>query len=64
MEIKFEDETYTISQHMWDAMCAQATERGMTIDEYLAEAFTLLREQKLTRKSNLEQDIINRSQTD
>ena len=64
MEIKYEDETYTISQHMWDAMCAQAAERGMTIDEYLAEAFTLLREQKLTKKSNLEQDIIDRSQKD
>jgi hypothetical protein len=49
---------------MWDAMCAQATERKMTIDEYLAEAFTLLRKQKLTKKLSLEQDTINRSQTD
>ena len=64
MEIKFDGTTYTISQHMWDAMCAQATERKMTIDEYLAEAFTLLRKQKLTKKLSLEQDTINRSQTD
>ena len=29
---------------MWDAMNAQAAERNMTIDEYIAEAFTLLKE--------------------
>lgn len=29
---------------MWDAMNAQAAERGMTIDEYITEAFTLLKE--------------------
>ena len=31
---------------MWDAMCAQAAERGMPIDEYIAEAFILLKEKK------------------
>ena len=29
---------------MWDAMNQQAAERGMTIDEYITEAFTLLKE--------------------
>ncbi len=29
---------------MWDAMLIQANERGMTMDEYIAEAFTLLKE--------------------
>ena len=29
---------------MWDAMNQQATERGMTIDEYITEAFILLKE--------------------
>ena len=29
---------------MWDAMLAQANERGMTMDEYIAEAFRLLKE--------------------
>jgi hypothetical protein len=62
LEIKFDGTTYAISQHMWDAMCAQATERGMTIDEYLAEAFTLLRKQKLTKRLSLEQDITDHSQ--
>ena len=28
---------------MWDAMLVQANKRGMTMDEYIAEAFTLLR---------------------
>ncbi len=63
MDINFEGETYTIGQHMWDAMCSQAAERGMTIDEYIAEAFTLLKEKKLTRQSNLEQDTTDPSQT-
>ena len=63
MDINFEGETYTIGQHMWDAMCSQAAERGMTIDEYIAEAFTLLKEKKLTRQSNLEQDTTDLSQT-
>ena len=44
MQIKFEGNEYTISEHMWDSMCAQAAERGMTIDEYIIEAFTLLKE--------------------
>jgi hypothetical protein len=64
LEIKHDGETYQIGQEMWDAMNLQATERGMTIDEYIAEAFTLLKERKLTRQSNLEQDIIDRSQMD
>jgi len=37
---------------MWDAMCSHAAEREITIDEYIAEAFTKLREQ------NREQDKI------
>ena len=36
---------------MWDAMCAQAAERGMTIEEYIAEAFTLMKEKKLLNES-------------
>ena len=63
LEINFEGQTYTIGQHMWDAMCAQAAERGMTIDEYIAEAFTLLKEKKLLKESNLEQDTTVLSQT-
>ena len=34
-----------ISQEMWDAMNKHAMERDMTIDEYIAEAFTLYKEQ-------------------
>ena len=64
MDINFEGQTYHIGQHMWDAMCSQAAQRGLTIDEYIAEAFTLLKEKKLTKQSNLEQDIIVHSQTD
>jgi predicted DNA-binding protein (MmcQ/YjbR family) len=64
LDINFEGETYHIGQHMWDAMCQQAASREMTIDEYIAEAFTLLKEKKLTKQSNLEQDIIVLSQTD
>ena len=45
MEINFEGKTYKISQDMWDAMCSAAIEREMTIDEYITEAFTLLREE-------------------
>ena len=63
MEINFEGQTYQIGQHMWDAMCAQAAERGMTIDEYIAEAFILLKEKKLLKESNLEQDTTVPSQT-
>ena len=58
------EQTYQIGQEMWDAMNLQAAERGMTIDEYIAEAFTLLKERKLTRQSNLEQDTTDLSQTD
>ena len=64
MDINFEGQTYKIGQEMWDAMNLQASERGMTIDEYIAEAFTLLKERKLTRQSNLEQDTTDLSQTD
>jgi len=63
LDINFEGQTYHIGQHMWDAMCAQAAERGMTIDEYIAEAFTLLKEKKLLKESNLEQDTTVLSQT-
>ena len=64
MEINFEGQTYDIGQHMWDAMCSQAAQRGLTIDEYIAEAFTLLKERKLLKQSNLEQDTTDLSQTD
>lgn len=64
MDINFEGQTYHIGQHMWDAMCSQAAQRGLTIDEYIAEAFTLLREKKLLKESNLEQDTIVHSQKD
>ena len=46
---------------MWDAMNLQAAKRGMTIDEYIAEAFTLLRKEKLLKQSNLEQNTTDRS---
>jgi len=39
---------------MWDAMLQQAAERGMTIDEYIAEAFTLLKEKKLLKEKRQE----------
>ena len=45
MVIKFNDKEYRISQEMWDAMNQHAMERDMTIDEYIAEAFTKLKEQ-------------------
>ena len=34
---------------MWEAMCADANKRDMTIDEYVAEAFTLYKEQNNAR---------------
>jgi hypothetical protein len=43
VEIKFEGETYNISQDMWDAMNVQAAEWGMDMTEYIAEAFTKLK---------------------
>ena len=55
---------------MWDAMLAQAAERGMTIDEYIAEAFTLLKEKKLLKEKRQEGpldlvvDTTDPSQTD
>jgi len=64
LDINFEGQTYHIGQHMWDAMCSQAAQRGLTIDEYIAEAFTLLKERKLLKQSNLEQDTTNLSHTD
>ena len=39
---------------MWDSMLAQAAERGMTIDEYVAEAFLLLKEKKLLKEKRQE----------
>ncbi len=45
MEINFDGKSYQIGQDMWDAMCSAATEREMTIDEYIAEAFTMFKEQ-------------------
>jgi len=47
--IKFEGKEYPISQEMWDAMNVHAEKRGMTIDEYIAEAFTLFKEQNNAR---------------
>jgi len=47
--LKYEDKEYQISQEMWDAMNQQAEERGMTIDEYITEAFTLLKEKNAGR---------------
>jgi hypothetical protein len=44
--IKFEGKEYNIGQEMWDAMCADANKRDMTIDEYIAEAFTKFKEQQ------------------
>ena len=49
MVIKHEGKEYAISQEMWDAMNQQAEERGMTIDEYITEAFTLLKEKNAGR---------------
>ena len=49
MVIKHDGKEYKISQEMWDAMNQQAAERDMTIDEYVAEAFTLLKEQNAGR---------------
>tara|TARA_Y100000361_G_scaffold68734_1_gene60602 strand:- start:318 stop:482 length:165 start_codon:yes stop_codon:yes gene_type:complete len=43
LQIKFEGKEYIIRQDMWDAMTKEAFNRGMTMDEYIAEAFTLLR---------------------
>ena len=34
---------------MWDSMNKHANERNMTIDEYIAEAFTLLEQKKLIK---------------
>ena len=55
MQIKFEGKEYTIGQEMWDAMNEQAAERGMTIDEYITEAFTLLKEKDGKHKQRLQQ---------
>ena len=45
MQIKFEGKEYPISAEMWEAMNKHSQERGMTMDEYLAEAFTKLKDQ-------------------
>ena len=50
MVIKHEGKEYQISQEMWDAMNQQAEERSMTIDEYITEAFTLLKERDAKHK--------------
>tara|TARA_Y100000592_G_scaffold23979_1_gene37432 strand:- start:17048 stop:17209 length:162 start_codon:yes stop_codon:yes gene_type:complete len=42
--IKFEGKEYHIGQEMWDAINKEADKRGMTLDEYITEAFTLLKE--------------------
>jgi hypothetical protein len=47
VQIKFDGKEYIISQDMWDAMTAHSVERGMTLDEYIAEAFTKLKEEQL-----------------
>ena len=44
MELKYEGKSYFIGQEMWDKMNAHALQRGMTLDEYIAEAFTKLKE--------------------
>ena len=54
MDIKYEGNSYHIGQVMWDSMLAQAAERGMTIDEYVAEAFLLLKEKKLLKEKRQE----------
>ena len=50
LEIKFEGKKYAIGQEMWDAMNQQAAERGMSIDEYITEAFRLLKEKDAKHK--------------
>mgnify|MGYP001159552187 CR=1 FL=1 len=44
MELKFEGKTYKVGQEMWDEMNRHAAERGITLDEYIVEAFTRLKE--------------------
>ena len=48
---------------MWDAMTAHSVERGMTLDEYIAEAFTKLKEEQL-KTQNLEWNTTNHSHKD
>ena len=50
MELKFEGKSYYIGQEMWDEMNRHALERGMTLDAYIAEAFTKLKEQNEARQ--------------
>jgi len=68
VDIKYDGNSYHIGQIMWDTMCAQAAERGMTIDEYVAEAFLLLKEKKLLKEKEQTSDLvvhtIDHSQTD
>jgi len=45
VQIKFEGKEYNIGQEMWESMCQDANKRDMTIDEYIAEAFTMFKEQ-------------------
>ena len=44
MLLKYKGKEYPIGQEMWDAINAHAIERNITLDEYIAEAFTKLRE--------------------
>ena len=44
MLLKYKGKEFQIGQDMWDAINAHAVERDMTLDEYIAEAFTKLRE--------------------
>jgi len=48
MLIKYKGVEYPIGQKMWDAMNQHALERNMTIDEYISEAFTKLKENEET----------------
>jgi len=50
VELKFEGKSYFIGQEMWDKINAHAAQRGMTLDEYIAEAFTKLKEQNESRQ--------------
>jgi hypothetical protein len=45
VELKYDGKSYFIGQEMWDNMTTHAAQRGMTIDEYIAEAFTMMKEQ-------------------
>ena len=50
MQLKYKDQVLNIGQDMWDAMNKHAHERDMTIDAYIAEAFTKLRDSETLSK--------------